>query len=104
MERPQVIHHGGVYHLFFHCWGFHVNPGWARAYLPQGFDFNNRHSTLYHFEAAGPTGPYRPSPRSPVVPGTIEPEFALYGLHFVPLPPGATEPKEWLVLGWNRGR
>jgi len=43
------------------------------------------------------------------VEGTDEPGFALYGLHFVPLPapPGGVREglagREWIVFGWNRG-
>jgi len=103
MERPQVLYNQGRYHLFFHCWGFHINPDWAGKHLPRGLEYGNQHSLLYHFEASIAEGPYMPSKSTPVVPGSAE--TGLYGVHFVPAPRSMslTGSPEWIVFGWNRG-
>ena len=91
MERPQVMHAAGQYHLFFNCWARYVNPDWARQHLPPGSKPTD--DSLYHFVAASAEGPFRPSATTPIVPGS--PGTRLYGLRFVPL--GAI----WHLMGWH---
>jgi len=116
MERPQVLQHAGTYHLFFNCWGFHINPMWSRKHLRTLVDATKgstqkieHHSALYHFVAHSAAGPYSPSEVTPIVPGSESTN--LYGIHFVPaFGPNASSMRterdsapEWLVFGWNRG-
>jgi len=103
MERPQVVHHGGKYHMFFHCWHAMVNPEWAANAFnttewphPDGHD-----STWYHLVATRPQGPFLPSVRGrpPVVRGMWS--TGLYGAHLFNLSEAETHGKSSVAIaGW----
>jgi len=101
MERPQVVMHDGLYHLFFHCWTTMVNPEWGRQRFnsstwphPDGHD-----TTIYHFTAPHPSGPFEPNSGRPVVRGSWA--TGLYGTHFFELSPSEAIGKaRTAVAGW----
>ena len=63
---------------------FQVNPAWLQQYV---FERDEEHPktsdwSIYHHVAARPEGPFHPSPRTPIVPGSTE--MNLYGVSFTP--------------------
>lgn len=93
MERPQILYHGGRYHLFFSCYSWHVNPDWLRVYNAGRTPDS---SALFHYVAQSMDSSWHPASPS-IVEGSEG--TGLYGLHFVPAGDGATH---W-VFGWYRG-
>jgi len=94
MERPQVLAGPGgtLHHLFFNCWARYINPDWASRHL-KGLKPSD--SALYHFVAETATGPFRPSVKTPIVPGSID--TGIYGTRLV------QQTDDYLVLGWVLG-
>ena len=80
MERPQVWRGplDGRYHLFFNCWARYVNPDWVKRHLKGSIKPTD--DSLYHFVSSTPSGPFKPSETTPIVPGSQG--TGLYGLRF----------------------
>jgi len=98
MERPQVLHHGGHWHLFFSCWKKMVNPSWVKRHLLRTASHQEfTDSALYHFISLDPKGPYKPAP-SPIVAGSGH--LGLYGVQVVALPNSDThDVVAWFIKG-----
>ena len=84
LERPQVIHFGGQYHLFFSCFKDFVDPEWVTSER----DKRVTDSTLYWYVSDRPTGPFRAADSLPTVPGSES--TGLYGTTFSPQYPKST--------------
>lgn len=93
LERPQILHWEGQYHLFFSCFKAFVNPQWLAEI---GADAVTD-STLYWYVADQITGPFQPVATVPIVPGSNT--TGLYGTQFFPLRQTA-ETHEMAVFGW----
>lgn len=78
LERPQVLHHNGRYHLFFGCWHHNLHPAWRDRYQPP-----TSHSTIYWLTADDPAGPFLPAGDRPWVLGSDR--TGLYGVQWVDL-------------------
>lgn len=92
MERPQVIHKGGKYHLFFSCWPHRLNSKW----LQQVGQERITASSLYWYTADNITGPFIPTSDKPIVIGSEKTE--MYGTNFFPAPQKLKE--EFIASGW----
>lgn len=93
MERPQVIHKNGKYHLFFSCWTMWLNPKWVQKV---GQD-KLTDSSLYWYVSDRITGPFKPVSEVPVVKGSEKTE--IYGTNFFLV---SDKPEEFMAYGWYR--
>lgn len=86
MERPQVMHHNGRWHLFFSCWKKLVDASWMRRMLQvtPWIDADFTDSAMYHLVAAEPQGPFTPFEKGVIVQGSGA--TGLYGTTVVPRP------------------
>ena len=103
-ERSTVVYHGGLYHMFYQCWAEMVNPAWLMQYVfKRDLDHPNiTDHMLYHHVASRPEGPFSPSPRTPVVPGSSA--ARLYGISMLQCTTGlcgavAVHEAEMIVAG-----
>lgn len=88
MERPQIIHRHGQYHLFFSCWPWHVNPYWSEKL--EGDRITD--CSLYWFVSDKLTGPYAPADEIPIVSGSER--SGIYGTNFFALN------DDLIAIGW----
>jgi len=93
LERPQILHVDGQFHLFFSCFKEFVNPRWLDEI---GAD-TVTDSTLYWYVSDRITGPFQPISDRPIVPGSNQ--TGLYGSQFFPLA-HIDEHYRMVVLGW----
>ncbi|KAM3096680.1 family 43 glycosylhydrolase [Phormidesmis sp. 146-35] len=91
MERPQVIYRDGIYHLFFSCWPWQLNPNWLSRVRPKHL----RESSVYWLVSNSMTGPFRPVSEIPMVNGSQK--TGLYATNFLQI---QNEPEEWIAMGW----
>jgi len=82
LERPQVFHHDGLYHLFFSLTHRMINPTWLDRVGRAGIT----NSTLYWFISKSLAGPYQAAVEKPIVAGSDR--TGLYGTQIVPGPDG----------------
>lgn len=88
-ERPQIIHQGGKYHLFFSCFKMFFNPNWLAT------SQQNRitNSSLYWYTSDHITGPYTPiDEKNFIVVGSER--TGLYGTNFL------QTDDELIAYGW----
>jgi len=82
LERPQILHHDGLYHLFFSSVPKMINPAWIRKVGLDGLS----NSTLYWFTSPNLAGPYQAATEKPIVVGSDR--TGIYGTQLVPGPDG----------------
>jgi beta-fructofuranosidase len=90
MERPQVIHKNGKYHLFFSCFKQFFNPDWLQSLS------HNRvtNSSLFWYVSDQINGIYKPiNGDDSIVIGSEK--TGMYGTNFLEI-----APEQYLAYGW----
>lgn len=92
LERPQVIHKDGKYHLFFSCFKMFMNPNWLQKVNSKRVT----NSSLYWYISDNLTGPYEPVNQDDFIIRGSE-TTGMYGTNFLRV---STDPEELIAYGW----